>query len=58
MSVSNHIDALRRKHRDLDKIVAGLSLQPGARSEEVGRLKRKKLKIKDKINELGATSRN
>lgn len=52
MSLQTHLAELTERHRMLDrKIVEQLS-QPSVNDVEVARLKREKLKIKDRISQI------
>lgn len=52
MSAENHIEALRNKHRDLDKQVAMLESSPSVDDLKITELKKKKLHIKEEIERL------
>lgn len=46
------LEMLRDEHRGLDDAIAALSLQPGAPTLTLQRLKRQKLALKDRIARL------
>jgi len=52
MSVENHIEALRARHRQLDEQVAMLESSPSANDIEITELKKKKLHVKEQIEKL------
>ncbi|HET7569625.1 MAG TPA: DUF465 domain-containing protein [Gammaproteobacteria bacterium] len=43
---------LRTEHRDLDAAIAALAAQPGVDQLQLGRMKRRKLQLKDYISRL------
>ncbi|HET6655492.1 MAG TPA: DUF465 domain-containing protein [Gammaproteobacteria bacterium] len=43
---------LRTEHRDLDAAIAALSASPGVNQLQLGRMKRRKLQLKDYISRL------
>ncbi len=46
------LEVLKREHRDLDDSIAALSSAPSPDQLQLGRLKRRKLALKDKIYRL------
>lgn len=52
MSVASHIEELRRKHQALSDQVETAQRAPGVPAEELTRLKREKLRLKDEIDRL------
>ncbi len=52
MSVASHIEELRRKHQALSDQVETAQRSPGVPAEEITRLKREKLRLKDEIDRL------
>lgn len=52
MSVASHIEELRRKHQTLSDQVESAQRSPGVPAEEISRLKREKLRLKDEIDRL------
>lgn len=52
MSLSTHLSELNEKHKLLERKIAESLARPSADELEIGRLKREKLKLKDRINEL------
>lgn len=45
----NHLDALSRKHRELDKLITEMQNRESFDDLELANLKQQKLKIKDEI---------
>ena len=56
MSVENHIETLRSRHRDLDERVAMLESSPSADDIEITSLKKQKLHLKEQIEKLESAS--
>ena len=54
MSLRDRIDALRTKHASLDRQLEDEVRRPLPSNEEVNRLKRLKLQVKDELTRLGA----
>lgn len=54
MSLTSHIEELKRKHNQLDREIAEAIARPSADTIEVNRLKRRKLALKDAIEKLGS----
>ncbi|MBC7164816.1 MAG: DUF465 domain-containing protein [Roseovarius sp.] len=52
MTLSSHIEELKRKHLALSEQVEATQRAPGASSLEVAELKKQKLKIKEEIERL------
>lgn len=52
MSVASHIQELRRKHQALSDQVEAAQRNPGMPVEEITKLKREKLRLKDEIDRL------
>ncbi len=52
MSVDAHIHQLQQRHQSLEAELANLSTSPSISSVELAAVKRKKLRLKDKINQL------
>lgn len=52
MSVSSHIEELKRKHQTLSDKVEELQRSPGASDVEIAELKKQKLRIKEEISRL------
>ncbi len=52
MSVSSHLEELKRKHESLDLRVEELQRSPGVDDLEIAALKKQKLKIKEEIERL------
>lgn len=56
MSLTSHIEELKRKHHELDREIAEAIARPSTDGIEVTRLKRRKLALKDAIEKLGSHS--
>ena len=54
MSVSAHVEELRRKHAHLSEQVEVAQRSPGASDQEIARLKKQKLRLKEEITRLTA----
>ena len=52
MSIVSHIDQLKQKHVELEVKIEEAMRHPSTRDDELAELKRQKLMLKDKINEL------
>ena len=52
MSLSTHLSELTEKHKLLERRIAESLARPSTDELEIRRLKREKLKLKDRINEL------
>lgn len=52
MPVGSHIEQLLQRHRELEARLDEVMSHPSADDMEVADIKRKKLMIKDRINEL------
>jgi len=52
MSLSTHLAELAEKHKLLDRRIAEQMAKPSTDELEIRRLKREKLKIKDKISQI------
>jgi hypothetical protein len=53
---STHVDSLRQKHSDLDRMVAEALRSPSANDNEIMDLKRRKLALKDEIARFEAAN--
>lgn len=49
MSMSSHVESLKRKHQKLESQITETIRRPGADQTEVTALKREKLRLKDEI---------
>lgn len=54
MSVSSHVQELKKKHQTLSDHVEVLQRSPSADDLELAKLKKKKLQLKQEITRLGA----
>jgi len=52
MSLSSHIEELKKKHQSLSEQVEAAQRAPGVSSLQVAELKKQKLKIKEEIERL------
>ncbi|MEM6667436.1 MAG: DUF465 domain-containing protein [Pseudomonadota bacterium] len=52
MDASAHLDVLAAKHRDLDHAIAQAVASPASNDLEIAELKRRKLRLKEKIEAL------
>lgn len=52
MSLAGHLDELSQKHRVLEQKLQEAMTHPSVSDEEVARIKREKLRIKDEIQRL------
>ena len=58
MSLRDRIDALRTKHASLDRQLEDEVRRPLPSNEEINRLKRLKLRVKDEMTRLGAMAKS
>lgn len=54
MSLTSHLQELKRKHQDLSNAVETAQRSPSIDGLEVSRLKKEKLHLKEEINRLSA----
>lgn len=54
MSLTSHLQELKRKHEDLSDAVEKAQRSPGIDGLEVSRLKKEKLHLKEEISRLSA----
>lgn len=54
MSLTSHLDELRKKHERLSQAVEDAQRSPGARDMEIAQMKKEKLHIKQQITRLSA----
>ncbi|MBU3028968.1 YdcH family protein [Paracoccus marinaquae] len=52
MSVTSHVEELRRKHQTLSDAVEKAQRSPGASDLEITAMKREKLRLKEEITRL------
>lgn len=52
MSVTSHVEELRRKHSRLSEAVERAQRSPGASDLEITAMKREKLRLKEEISRL------
>ncbi|PIV77962.1 MAG: DUF465 domain-containing protein [Rhodobacteraceae bacterium CG17_big_fil_post_rev_8_21_14_2_50_63_15] len=56
MSLSSHIEELKRKHQSLSEKVEQAQRAPGSSTLEIAELKKQKLKIKEEIERLSVNA--
>ncbi len=56
MSVSSHIDELRKKHHTLSEKIEHIQRSPGSSDLEISELKKQKLRLKEEIERLSVTA--
>ena len=54
MSVSSHLDELRRKHAVLEQKIESESRSPSSDDLQITEMKREKLRLKDEISRLSS----
>lgn len=54
MSVSSHVQELRRKHQNLSETVEQAQRSPGVDDLQIAALKREKLRLKEEIQRLSS----
>lgn len=54
MTIASHLQELRRKHQALSDQVEAAQRAPGTPDEEIARLKKEKLRLKEEIGRLDA----
>lgn len=52
MSLSSHLQELKKKHQHLSESVEGLQRAPGSNDLEIAALKKQKLALKEEISKL------
>lgn len=56
MSISAHVEQLEQRHQTLKSELAALITRPSVSDEELAKVKRRKLKVKDEIARLKAAN--
>jgi hypothetical protein len=56
MSLSSHVEELKKKHRTLSDKVEEAQRAPGVRDTEIAELKKQKLRLKEAIERLSANA--
>lgn len=56
MTLSSHIDQLRRKHEAIHRRIEEAEKRPGSDDLEIHEMKRQKLQLKEEINRLGGST--
>ncbi|MGX9355393.1 YdcH family protein [Roseobacteraceae bacterium S113] len=54
MSLSSHVDELKKKHANLSDAVEAAQRSPGADDLQIASLKKQKLKLKEEIHRLSS----
>ena len=54
MSLTSHLDQLRRKHRSLSDAVENAQRAPATSDLEIAQMKKQKLQLKEEITRLSA----
>ncbi len=54
MSVSAHLEELKRKHEALSEHVEAAQRSPGSSDQDIAEMKKQKLKLKEEISRLSA----
>lgn len=52
MSLTSHLQELRRKHENLSDLVEQEQRSPGVSSQRIAEMKKKKLRLKEEISRL------
>lgn len=58
MSIADHLDSLKRKHGALEDEIAVVTARPMPDQSKVTKLKRKKLRLKEQIEQIQSVSDN
>jgi hypothetical protein len=58
MTVQAHIASLEKKHGDLEEELQAILASPSSDDREIAELKRRKLRIKDQVQRLKASTRH
>jgi hypothetical protein len=58
MTVQAHIASLEKKHGDLEEELQSILASPSADDREIAELKRRKLRLKDEMQRLKASTRH
>ncbi len=56
MSLSSHVEELKKKHQTLSEQVEEMQRAPGSRDAEIAALKKQKLRLKEEISRLEETA--
>lgn len=56
MSMSSHLEELRKKHQTLSAKVEEIQRAPGSSDVEIAELKKQKLRLKEEIERLSETA--
>ena len=57
MAVESHINSLKSRHQQLESQLEEMLASPAVETNEINNIKRQKLVLKDRIEELVRTSR-
>lgn len=52
MSLSSHVEELKKRHQTLSEQVEQIQRAPGSRDGEIAELKKQKLRLKEEISRL------
>ena len=52
MSLSSHVEELKKRHQVLSEQVEEIQRSPGSRDAEIAELKKQKLRLKEEISRL------
>lgn len=56
MTLASHLTELRKKHEALSAMIEQEQLSPGSDDLQIGKLKREKLQLKEKIERLQSSN--
>lgn len=56
MSLTSHLEELKKKHQDLSDAVEVAQRQPGSSDQEIAQMKKQKLHLKEEITRLAGTA--
>ena len=56
MSLSSHVEELKKKHRTLSEKVEEVQRAPGSSTTEIAALKKQKLRLEEEIERLSANA--
>ncbi len=56
MSVSSHVEELKKKHQTLSEQVEELQRAPGSNDAQIADLKKQKLRLKEEISRLAVAA--
>lgn len=56
MSLSSHVEELKKKHQNLSEQVEEMQRSPGTHDSEIAALKKQKLRLKEEISRLAVAA--